>query len=264
MLRGNHWPSSPFHARIRVFSPKLQQEVLAWVPLLLPHELVGTLVRFNGKNALLQTGGLCAESARNLAAAKVELQDPELMALGLWCDGCPCNWDRTKSVEVWSLNTPGIPEWGSLRIPLATLFKQFVVNHHTFDDILEVLSWSMQHLALGTYPTRRHNDDAFGATDAKRKKLAGKDIGISAAIVEMRGDWKMMKEVFRLPGWNSTSGCCWKCTATPADISTCGSDAKWRQPSERLDHWSLLQRMRLQGHSISPIYSFPAFRSYFV
>ena len=101
--------------------------------MMLPHELIGTLVRFNGAAPLLQVQGLSPESLRNLNAARQELQNPELMPLGMWCDGCPCNWDRTKSVEVWSLNLPGITEWQSLRMPLATLFKEFVISENTVD-----------------------------------------------------------------------------------------------------------------------------------
>ena len=71
----------------------------------------------------------------------------------------------------------------------------------------------------------------------------------------------MMKDIFRLPAWNSKEGCCWRCTATPDDIRQCGSDAPWRQDSQRLGHWGLLQRMHLQGKAISPIFSFPAFRT---
>lgn len=260
IAKTKQWPDL-YHARIRVYSPKLQQEVISWVPMMLPHEVIGTLVKFNGKAQMLQSDGLCGESARNLAAAKQVLQEADLMPLGLWCDGCPCNWDRTQSVEVWSMNLPGISQWQALRIPLAVIFKKYVVSEHTFDDILTVFSWSMQHLATGVYPSHRHDGLPFGSKDSKRKKLSGKNIGITAAIVEMRGDWKMLKEVFRLPGWNSVSGCCWRCKATPADIRSCGSDATWRHDSERLSHWDLLLRIRQQGHSVSPIFSFPAFTS---
>ena len=259
-LKGSHWPDL-YYARIRVYAPNLQREVVSLVPMMLPHELIGALVKFNGKAPLLQTQGLSAESAKNLAAARQELQDPELMPLGLWCDGCPCNWDRTKSVEVWSLNIPGISEWQALRLPLVTLFKQFVITENTFDDVLTVLAWSMQHLALGVYPLHRHDGTPFGQKDAKRKRQASSAIGVTAAVVELRGDWKMLKEVFRLPGWSSKTGCCWRCTATPDDIRKCGSEAHWRQESQRLSHWGLLERMHLNGKSISPIFSFPAFRT---
>ena len=182
LLKGKHWPEL-YYAKIRVYAPKLQREVLSWVPLMLPHELLGTLVKFNGTAPLLQVQGLSSESLKNLLAARQELQNPELMPLGMWCDGCPCNWDRTKSVEVWSLNLPGITEWQSLRMPLATIFKEFVISENTFDDVLSVFAWSMQQLALGLYPVQRHDGTAFGPKDAKRKRLASKAIGICAAVV---------------------------------------------------------------------------------
>ena len=48
--------------------------------------------------------------------------DVPMTPIGLWGDGVPCNWDRTESVEVISMNLPGQDgQWGPLRIPLVAI-----------------------------------------------------------------------------------------------------------------------------------------------
>ena len=76
-------------------------------------------------------------------------------------------------------------------------------------------------------------------------------------LVEVRGDWKLYSDVFRLPAWNSKAGCCYRCTATPVTIRDTSSTACWR--SSKLSHWDILCRMISEGKSIFPIFSFPGF-----
>jgi hypothetical protein len=89
------------------------------------------------------------------------------------------------------------------------------------------------------------------------QKNQGTSLGCRGALVEVRGDWKFMKEVFYLPGWNENAGCCWRCNCTPADIRTVGLEAPWRQPQNRLSHWQLLQRMLQNGKRPSPLWGAP-------
>jgi hypothetical protein len=85
------------------------------------------------------------------------------------------------------------------------------------------------------------------------------DLGVRAALCEVRGDWKFFKDTFRFPGWNTKAGICWRCTCTPAELRTVGLDAPWRQ--DRVDHWKLLQRL-LENHvTLSPLFAAPWVRS---
>ena len=55
--------------------------------------------------------GLADAAMNSFKNAKSELgvaTTEPILALGLWMDGVPCNWDRTDSLEVFSLNFPGI------------------------------------------------------------------------------------------------------------------------------------------------------------
>jgi hypothetical protein len=256
LIKGSHWPQL-YYAQIRVWNKRSQQETTTWLPFLLPHELLASFLKLNPSIGLCQTGGLSANALRNFNDIKRKLNETEMVALGIWGDGCPCNWDRTESVEVLSMNFPGIEEWNHLRMPLTVISKKYLIVGNTFDDMLDVISWSLRACATGVYPTQRHDECSFLAHDAKRKKLAGKPIGIKAALCEVRGDWMFLSDVFRLPAWNSKAGCCFKCTVTPETIKQCGAEAPWR--TSRLDHFGNLERMLQQGKRISPLFAAPHF-----
>ena len=51
-------------------------------------------------------------------------------------------------------------------------------------DIMEVITWSLGWCALGLHPSSRHDNKDL---DSKRMKLAGKEIGTKAALVEVSG-----------------------------------------------------------------------------
>ena len=133
----------------------------------------------------------------------------KLLGCGLWLDGVPCNFDRSRSLQVVSLSLPGlVGEGAKLRFPLTVIEDREVLLPHTFDDILEQVAKSFEILATGVYENDLHLP----------KKLRGKAIGVNAVLAEVRGDWKMMKQTFRFPQHNEKAGCCWKCLANQKTI----------------------------------------------
>ena len=45
-----------------------------------------------------------------------------LVGVGIWGDGAPYNWDRSESVEVFTMNLPGLSgKFGRLRIPIVAV-----------------------------------------------------------------------------------------------------------------------------------------------
>ena len=70
------------------------------------------------------------------------------------------------------------------------------------------------------------------------------------------GDWKMLKDVFRLPQHNELAGCCWLCPATPITMKDCSTSAPWRVPFTTHD---FISRLFHQGLACSPLFSLPAF-----
>lgn len=67
----------------------------------------------------------------------------------------------------------------------------------------------------------------------------------------------MYKEVFRFPSWVRATGCCFKCNVKPGGIRDFGSQAAWRLPENRLQHWDILTRILQEGGDISPLFATP-------
>jgi len=227
---------------------------------LLIHEVVAALVKFNKLDHLLRTDGMEPRTRDHLESVRTELGLDELLGIGIWLDGVPCNWDRSQSLEVITMNLPGLLGHGrNLRIPLAVLPKECVATKETFDDLMEIIVWSLKHLALGKHPVARHDGEPWRPDEGLRKARGGDDIGVRGALVEVRGDWLMMKEIFRLPGWKEKRGCCWACRATPDDIRCASAEAPWRQ--QRLSHSDVVLRMLEQGLTLSPLFGAPGVKA---
>ncbi len=123
---------------------------------------------------------------------------------------------RTQTVETMAMSFPGHTGEPNLRVPFAVVMKRHVVSPNTFDDLLAAFAWSMKWLALGCFPSCRHDGTPFRADEKHRTNLAGQDLHARSVLVELRGDWACMKEIFRLPGWQGAAStpCCWRCRAT--------------------------------------------------
>ena len=217
-LKRNQWPQI-YWAQIRVKSLKTDAEELQWCAFLLPHEYIETLARLGSLECLLATEGLDPLSREHLEHCQRRAQC-RLVALGLWGDGVPVNWDRTESVETLSLNLPGqAGQYKPLRLPITAVSRK-QISENTFDDMMTVIAWSLVKLGAGTRPTARHDDSGWLKSDCRRARAAEKSIalGVRAALVEVRGDWKMFGETFHFPKHNTKDGLCWLCTCTPDEV----------------------------------------------
>lgn len=156
------------------------------------------------------------------------------------------------------MNLPGHVD-ANLRLPFSVVMRRHVISPATLDDLLAAFTWSLKCLALGVHPRTRHDGTPFRDDDRKRAKNAGSDLSVRGLLVELRGDWACMRDIFRLPSWSgsATSLCCWRCTATHETRRICGSDAPWR--TERTSHFGLLSRWRVNGIEPSPILAAPFF-----
>jgi hypothetical protein len=255
LLKRNQWPK-PYYAKIRVFDRKTQATITAWLPILLPHELLHCLSEHANREVLHGIEELEGGSLEHFLKAKQQLGGGDFVPVALWGDGVPCNYDRTESLEAFTLSLPGLKGPNRLlRIPLACLTKKFVIKEETFDDILEVIAWSFRVSSVGLFPATRHDGACFLKSDLWRSKRALRPLGSSGILTEIRGDWVFYKSCFRLPAWNENAGCCWRCDATPQDIRDCSLDAAWR--TSRLSHWDFIARLILQGKTMSPILRAP-------
>ena len=216
LLRNNQWPN-PYWAQIRVLA-KSGEEKWEWVCFTLPHEYLEVLARLGRIEVMRDVSGLDAVSLAELRAHEAKA-DAQLIALGLWGDGVPVNWDRTESVDVFSLNFPGAGgQYKGPRLPLVGLSRH-LISEHTFHDILEVVTWSLRHCQVGAHPRAMHDRDDWYASDNARAKQAGAPLSANgdakATLVQTRGEWKYYKEIFNFPAWNTKAGCCWRCRMAP-------------------------------------------------
>ena len=118
-----------------------------------------------------------------------------LSSPAFWCDGVPFNSDRSMTLETISLNIFG---QGNLRMPVAACPKEFVAKEQTFEDLFEIIQWSFKHLATGILPSCRHDGRPFDKTDVYRKRLAGEELPLRAALAEFRADWSCYADVLAL------------------------------------------------------------------
>jgi hypothetical protein len=167
----------------------------------------------------------------------------------------PMNFDRTQSLEVFSLCLPGLLGiHNNFRFPIIALPKKYMVKGDTKDDIMSIIAWSFQQLAAGRFPASRHDGTAWNSTDVWRKQKSLKPLP-RTVLVEVKGDWAFMKDCFRFPQFNELAGCCWLCAVQPKGITDTSLTAPWR--INRLTHWQLLRRIMDQGLSLSPIFGVP-------
>ncbi len=145
--------------------------------MLLPHEVLYALADHAlAPEGLLCQDGLSQQGLRHLQQVGAELGvDPKkLIPLGLWGDGVPFNFDRSESLECFTLKLPGLTGiYEHMRVPLACISRKYLLQEKTFDDIVAVLTWSLQQAASGTMPLAGHDGTQFQQHDSwiKNKSL---------------------------------------------------------------------------------------------
>ena len=233
-------------------------EKMVTVPMLLPHELIRCIVIRGNKNKILEEQGYSADALKHLNETKAKLGVTELLGLGLWLDGTPCNWDRTKSVETVAMSFPGqTGELGNIRLPIAAMMKHHLIKRASIDALLEVVAWSLKCCIEEVMPHSRHDGQPWLKSDLQRSRLQGKSIGLKAIMTEVRADWQCLKLTFGFPGWRENRGCCFRCKVVPANIRQCSRNAGWRAPNMRHTHWSLMAKMAEEKQKKSPVFSCP-------
>ena len=217
-LKGSKWPDY-YWFDCRVKDRKTEGEYTTKIPLILPLDLLEMIWDLGAKDVLLSDDNLDTAGKKHMAWMKEHLQVEELMAWGMHGDGIPCNYDRTESVVMISLNLPGLSgRNGRLRIPLVIL-PDHAMNGHTFDDIMTVIAWSMRHLVSGSRPCCRHDGSPWARSDRKRQKKNDDPLPFRACMVQCRADWDWMGKCFHLPFHNVKEGCCWLCRCRRDQVS---------------------------------------------
>ena len=258
LLKHSLWPPV-YQAEVRMWNEKSKCMGLSKICVLLPHEILQTLLEVGSLETLTDSSGLDPPNQERFTKIASRVDAP-LVAVSLWGDGVPFSWDRKRSCDIWTMSLPGQGHkpYRDLRFTLTALPHERVVRE-THDDLFEIFAWSLAALAAGKFPHGRHDGEDWGPLDKKRKKQAGSDL-IHGALLELKGDWKHMSFCFSVPGWSSkaTKPICWRCDASKQSLKTeSGFEASWLQDEHRLDHFQALCRLVEDGGSISPVFKIP-------
>lgn len=195
LLKAHQWPHL-YWTSIPCWSDKEQQEKEELVPFLLPHEILHQFSQYSDISQFRHLDSLPTEDMEVLqrGAGILQTEAEQLLPLGLWMDGVPCNWDRSHSLNVLTLNFPCLQgSKRNIRIPLFGLKQHFVVKHSTMDAMLKIVCWSLECLFLGIMPSQRHDGLPWGKDDTQRKKWSGKPLQLQAMLTQIRGACFVLK-----------------------------------------------------------------------
>ena len=226
--RHDKWPD-PYWFEARVWDRKLDMEVYKKICILLPSEVLETIWKLGLKEVLLGTDNYDKLTKDHHDWMKQQLKVEELWGFGVHGDGVPCNYDRTESVMLTSINIPGLTgRNGRLRIPLIIL-PDHCISENTFDDIYEVLAWDLRSLLSGARHEARHDQSPWNAEkDQKRSKLHG-DRDFRACLVQVRSDWDWLTKCYHFPGHASKDEVCWLCNCPRSQVPNLSMHAMvWR------------------------------------
>jgi hypothetical protein len=213
-LRRTKWPEY-YWFDCRVVDRKTRKEHIVRLCLLLPQEVLSCIYKLGSPDVVLETDGMDSDSLEHLNWIRAQLglgPDDKIQGFGLHGDGIPCNYDRTESVVMISINLPGCTGAnGRMRIPLFAM-PDWAIGPNTLDDVMTVVAWSMRHALAATKPCARHDGSHWNEKeDASRAKDDAYAMPIPATMVQSRADWDWMGKCFHMPFHNVKLGCCWLC-----------------------------------------------------
>ena len=208
--KNDKWPD-PYLFEARAWDRVKDTEVTKKICILLPSEVLDVIWKYGVKEVLLGTDKYDKLTKDHYEYMKRMLNVQELWGFGLHGDGVPCNYDRTESVCLTSINLPGLTgRNGRLRIPLIIL-PDSCISENTFDDVYEILAWDMRNLLSGARAECRHDQSPWDPVqDKKRSKLHG-DRDFRACLVQVRSDWDWLTKCYHFPGHAAKEEMCWMC-----------------------------------------------------
>ena len=104
----------------------------------------------------------------------------------------------------------------------------------TYHEIFRFLSWSFEALALGKFPSRRHDGLPFGGSERTRLEEANMPC-MRGAVVYIKGDWQEFSKTMAIPTWQSLTNPCFACWATKDELYSVGDLSALQSPQERKD-----------------------------
>ena len=117
-IKWSKWPDYYWFS-CRLLDRKTQKEYTTDIPVNLPLEILEVLWDLGDAEVLLSEANLDTAGKHHMKRMREQLGVTQLLGWGMHGDGVPCNYDRTESVIMISLNLPGLSgRYGRMRIPL--------------------------------------------------------------------------------------------------------------------------------------------------
>ncbi len=194
-------------------------------PFLLPHEYFAKLYNeqrdFFGQHVLGGAGELeaCWDM---LAEHEFVRSNPYIhgsdayrkvaVPLGLHGDAGAMSKQNSALVLTWN-SLAGQGSSKQTRCLITVIRKdQMLSDGSTLEAIWDVISWSLNALATGKYPSKGHADTQL---EGRQREVAGQWLaeGRQGLTLQMRGDWQWFCQCFGFPQWNGAVNMCWICKA---------------------------------------------------
>ena len=256
MKKQQCWGHLYWH-KVLLHNPKTKSLERHTLPFLHPHEWLSDFFLQPGawEEGMPEEG---SHYSQELAKVCTEWgnQPNTMYPLGLHGDGVPVQGKLNQStLDFFTINMCCSKAFGSMRVPIVCLETKWNSGEQTINEILEIITWSLEHLGKGVYPTARHDGSPFeGQMDKRRKENAGKLMPAKAALLELRGDWDWYGKWYGASQWNTKAGCCWLCSAKPVDWKAMTQEDRRRQS---LDKATWLKTVEDRGRQIAPLFNLP-------
>jgi len=258
MLKGCCVPEL-FWWQIPLWDVEEQKQTMSWHPFLLPHEMVHRIVAVRGSSFfdISQENFPDLHERKLDLCTKLRLPPQTTVCLGVHGDGVP--YTKKDSLEMLSYNFLSHPT--ADRIPFTGVSKRFVCKcgckgRHTWNALLLVFAWSVKMLLAGTVSCYLPDGQAIAEHD--RNLVPGFKLCCRAVLMQCRGDWPFLKQLFAFPAWNSDC-ICWQCKCNKSDtpFTDCSASAAWRQ--RRYQPFEFLTDLVARGIELCTLLTIPGF-----
>jgi hypothetical protein len=164
---------------------------------------------------------------------KVVTDNPgeHVVPVALYLDAVP--FSQTDSVLGWWLVNLVSGQrylYGVLRKSMAC--KCGCRGYCSFHMFFSFTLWSLRCLALGRYPSERHDNREWRPSDSGRVPLSGKPILFKAACIYIKGDWSEYASTLGFPNWADGLRPCFECSGYGPDLFVAAhntmEDLRWR------------------------------------
>jgi len=88
----------------------------------------------------------------------------------------------------------------------------------SFYPLFRMLRWSLEALAAGIWPRRRHDHRLWLPSDNWRRERADERMPHRGAVVYIKGDWCEYSNTFGLPTWHDGLRPCFSCAGSGPDL----------------------------------------------